>query len=199
VAVTVAVLRYTNSKNRVHDGVCTTWLASQPVGAPVPLFVRTSNFRLPPDAATPVIMVGPGTGLAPFRGFIQARALANVPAAKTVLFFGCRHPEHDFLYRDELEQHVANGHLTLVTAFSREHTSKCYVQHRISERAVETAALLKSNAWVYVCGDARRMPAEVREALVQVLVNHGGMGAQAADELLARMQKEGRYQLDVWF
>lgn len=199
VSITVAVLRYVNSKGRQHDGVCTTWLAALPVGAPVPMFVRTSSFRLPPAASTPVLMVGPGTGLAPFRGFVQARALAGAPAAATVLYFGCRHREHDYLYREELEAHAAAGHLTLVTAFSREHTAKCYVQHRIDEHAAAVAALLQAGAWVYVCGDARRMPAEVREALAGALVKHGAMSAAEADATLERMHKEGRYQLDVWY
>jgi NADPH-ferrihemoprotein reductase len=184
---------------------------------------RSIAFRPPEDLSTPMLMIGPGTGVAPFRGFLQRRA-AMIDAAKkkaardgeaadvvapgnAFLFFGCRAPTEDFLYRDEFEAFAADGTLTkLITAFSRENPDqpKVYVQHKIREHAAAVAALIVSSddARVYVCGDGGGMAKDVHAALCEVIASHGGVEgvtcAEDAGKMLAEMTKAGRYVRDIW-
>ncbi|MFZ5558469.1 MAG: sulfite reductase subunit alpha [Pseudomonadota bacterium] len=168
-------------------------------GRKVPVFVqRAHGFRLPADPAVPVIMVGPGTGIAPFRAFLEERAATGAGGANW-LFFGCQSRERDFLYRDELQGHVERGVLSrLDTAFSREQEPKVYVQHRMRERAAELWRWLDAGAHFYVCGDARRMAADVERALLDIAAAQGGMSAAAAKSWLAGLAKAGRYLKDVY-
>lgn len=169
----------------------------------VPLYLRTSQFRLPQDFSKPVVMVGPGTGLAPFRGFLQERAeLAKAGCAlgKAVLFFGCRSERHDYIYREELEGAVASGAVNaLHVAFSRDQEGrKVYVQHLLREQGAEVWALLGKGGFFYVCGDAKGMAKDVHRALEEVVQKHGGMSFAEAEAFMKRLQTEGRYQRDVW-
>ncbi|KAK4574834.1 hypothetical protein LTR86_001676 [Recurvomyces mirabilis] len=172
-------------------------------GIHVPVHVRHSNFKLPSDPSRPVIMIGPGTGVAPFRGFVQERAQQakdGENVGKTILFFGCRKPEDDFMYEDEWKQYGSDlgENFELVTAFSRSGASKVYVQHRLKERAVEVNKLLLEKAYFYVCGDAANMAREVNEVLATIISEQRGVPKQKAEEIVKSMRSSNQYQEDVW-
>jgi sulfite reductase (NADPH) flavoprotein alpha-component len=197
VHLTVASVRY-ESFGRKRKGVCSTFLADR-VNGTVPVFVQTSHgFRLPANGDTPIIMVGPGTGIAPFRAFLHDRR-ASGAKGRNWLFFGDQRAETDFLYREELEPMVSDGHLTkLSTAFSRDQAEKVYVQNRMAEQGAELWAWLQEGAHFYVCGDASRMAKDVDAALHAVAATHGGLGVEGAAEFVAKLKKEKRYQRDVY-
>ena len=199
VHLTVNIVRY-ESLARKRKGVCSTFLADRvPPNATVPIFVHSNkNFRLPPDSDTPMIMVGPGTGIAPFRAFLHERQAAGAKG-KNWLFFGDQRSATDFMYREELETMLRDGSLThLDTAFSRDQAEKIYVQHRMRERAKELFAWLEAGAFFYVCGDASRMAKDVDSALHEVIQTSGGRTADQAIEYVSRLKKEKRYQRDVY-
>ena len=200
VHLTVAVVRY-ESHGRQRKGVCSTFLADrvEPNATPLPVFVQESHgFRLPADGDRPIIMIGPGTGIAPFRAFLEERRALGAKG-RNWLFFGDQCRAHDFLYRDELEAMHADGTLTrLDTAFSRDQAEKIYVQHRMLERARELWEWLEEGAHVYVCGDASRMAKDVDAALHEIVQRAGGKdGAHAAD-YVRQLKTEKRYQRDVY-
>ncbi|MCJ1416091.1 NADPH-cytochrome P450 reductase [Xylographa parallela] len=173
-------------------------------GIHVPVHVRHSNFKLPSDPSKPIIMVGPGSGVAPFRGFVQERAAqasAGEKVGKTVLFFGCRRNTEDFLYKDEWDKFAADlgSSFELITAFSREQSQKIYVQHRLKENAKEVNDLLQNQkANFYVCGDAANMAREVSNNLVQIISEQRGIPIEKAEEVVKSMRSSGQYQEDVW-
>ncbi|CAK3932570.1 NADPH--cytochrome P450 reductase [Lecanosticta acicola] len=172
-------------------------------GVHLPVHVRHSNFRLPSDPSKPIIMVGPGTGVAPFRGFVQERAQQaknGENVGKTILFFGCRNKNDDFIYKDEWEQWSKdmNGQFELVTAFSREQEKKVYVQHRLKERAEEINQLLEQKAYFYVCGDAANMAREVNDILAAIISEQRGVDKKKGDEIVKSMRSANQYQEDVW-
>ena len=197
--LTVAVVRYeTNHRERV--GVCTTFLADRvQVGTtPSPVFVSHSHFGPPEDGAKDVIMVGPGTGIAPFRAFVQDR-LATRATGRNWVFFGDQHRATDFLYEDEWTEWLATGAIArLDTAFSRDQHQKIYVQDRMRENAAELWAWIKAGGYFFVCGDAKRMAKDVDVALHDVIAQQGGMDAAAATEYVKQMKKDKRYQRDVY-
>ena len=146
-------------------------------------------------------MVGPGTGVAPFRGFLQQRGLLQRDGAKlgdAMLFFGCRHPEHDYLYRDELEDMAAKGLVELHAAFSRHDGSKTYVQDLIAQQADRLWSLIEKDALIYICGDGARMEPDVRRALAGICMAKRGCSQAEAEEWIAEMIDQQRYLLDVW-
>ncbi|KAK4544361.1 hypothetical protein LTR36_004252 [Oleoguttula mirabilis] len=172
-------------------------------GIHVPVHVRHSNFKLPSDPSKPIIMVGPGTGVAPFRGFVQERAQQaenGENVGKTILFFGCRRKSEDFLYEDEWKQYgeTMGDKFELVTAFSRDGPEKVYVQHRLKERAEEINKLLEQKAYFYVCGDAANMAREVNEILAQIISDQRGVTKQKGEEIVKAMRASNQYQEDVW-
>ena len=172
--------------------------AASPLAARVPVFVRQSNFRLPVDHKTPVIMIGPGTGVAPFRGFLHERR-AKGATGRNWLFFGGRCAATDYLYRDELESMHGDGHLTrLNTAFSRDQERKLYVQDRMLELAHDVWGWLEEGASVYVCGDASRMAKDVHAALHTIVANEGGFSPEVADDYLQSLKEQHRYHRDVY-
>jgi NADPH-ferrihemoprotein reductase len=188
VHVTAAVVRHEVATGRVHAGVATGGLARAVAGDRVALFLRKSTFRLPSDPSAPVIMIGPGTGLAPFRGFLQERAAAKA-ASPATLFFGCRSETTDYIYREELAAHLETGALTaLHVAFSRAGASKDYVQHHLRAHAAALKAAVAAGGHVYVCGDAKAMARDVHAVLVDAL---GEAGVKA-------LADGGRYLKDVW-
>ena len=192
----VGVVR-TERRGRVRDGVASCHLSHR-AEAPLPVFVQHSHFRLPASAETPVIMVGPGTGVAPFRAFLQHRALGENPG-RNWLFFGDQRSATDFLFREEIEEWREAGVLThLSLAWSRDGVEKTYVQHRMAEHAAELWAWLQQGAHFYVCGDALRMAKDVDAALRDVAVTQGGMDAAAAKAWLNGLAKANRYQRDVY-
>ncbi|MBV9488636.1 MAG: sulfite reductase subunit alpha, partial [Verrucomicrobia bacterium] len=197
VHLTVSTVRY-DSFGRKRKGVCSTFLADRVTG-PVPVFVQVSHsFRLPADGRTPIVMVGPGTGVAPFRAFLHERRVASAQG-RNWLFFGEQRAATDFYYRDELEAMLADGHLTkLSTAFSRDQGQKVYVQHRMLEHGPELWAWLQDGAHFYVCGDASRMAKDVDLALHAIIETHGGLGKGGAAEYVKKLKADKRYQRDVY-
>ncbi|KAL7915935.1 NADPH cytochrome P450 oxidoreductase [Trichoderma velutinum] len=172
-------------------------------GIHVPVHVRHSNFKLPSDPAKPVIMIGPGTGVAPFRGFIQERAQQareGINVGRTILFFGCRKSTEDFMYESEFEEYkkALGDKFELITAFSRESSKKVYVQHRLKERSAEISDLLSQKAFFYVCGDAANMAREVNTVLAQIIAEGRGVSESKAEEIVKNMRAANQYQEDVW-
>jgi sulfite reductase (NADPH) flavoprotein alpha-component len=199
VHLTVAVVRYeTNGRARV--GVASTFLSDRAeLGkTPVPVFVSDSHFGVPEDGTRDIIMVGPGTGIAPFRAFMQER-VATGATGRNWVFFGDQHRATDFLYEEEWLAWQRGGALTrLDLAFSRDQAAKVYVQDRMRENAAELWAWLKAGAHFYVCGDAKRMAKDVDAALHEIVAQQGGMDTAAAAAFVKQLKKEHRYLRDVY-
>ncbi|PTH89450.1 reductase [Streptomyces sp. A244] len=199
VSLTVSVVRYENLHGRARGGVCSPYLADAGPDTEVPVFVqRSPHFRPPADASTPMVMVGPGTGVAPFVGFLQERrALGH--RAPNWLFFGEQHRATDFYYEDELTELRDEGVLTrLDTAFSRDQRNKVYVQDRMREHGPELWHWLRDGARLYVCGDASRMAKDVDRALRDIAMTHGGLGEAEATAYLKQLAADKRYVRDVY-
>ncbi|MBU8786931.1 MULTISPECIES: bifunctional cytochrome P450/NADPH--P450 reductase [Bacillus] len=204
-SITVAVVSGPALSGRgQYRGVASNYLAELAPGDSISCFVRepSSGFRLPDDPETPLIMVGPGTGIAPFRGFLQARRIvkeAGATLGEAHLYFGCRHPEHDFLYRDELEKAEQHGIVQLHTAFSRfEDGPKTYVQDLIKEDAERLIHLLNNGGRLYVCGDGANMAPAVEDALCEAYEHILQASKEEAQSWISKLQEEGRYAKDVW-
>ncbi|MET7687202.1 bifunctional nitrate reductase/sulfite reductase flavoprotein subunit alpha [Streptomyces sp. NPDC005483] len=199
VSLTVSVVRYENLHGRVRQGVCSPFLADAPADTPVPVHVqRSPHFRPPADSATPMVMVGPGTGVAPFVGFLeQRRALGH--RGPNWLFFGEQHRATDFYYEDELTGFLADGTLDrLDTAFSRDQRAKVYVQDRMREHGPLLWSWLQDGAHFYVCGDASRMAKDVDQALRDIAVLHGGLDQAGAAAYVKQLATEKRYVRDIY-
>lgn len=194
VHLTVAAVRYGRRK-----GVSSTFLADRAGDSEVPVFVQPSrHFRTPVDGNVPIIMIGPGTGVAPFRGFLQERR-AMGHQGRNWLFFGEQHAASDFYYQDELEEMQRDGLLThLSLAFSRDQAQKIYVQDRIREQGAELWRWLQDGAQLYICGDASRMAKDVDQALRDVAQHHGGLGVEGAVEHWRQLSEQKRYLRDVY-
>ncbi|WP_261720504.1 molybdopterin-dependent oxidoreductase [Streptomyces sp. FZ201] len=199
VRLTVSVVRYTNDLGRDRKGVCSTYLADHADDGPVQVFVqRSPHFRPPTDPATPMIMVGPGTGVAPFVGFLEDRQVRG-HTGPNWLFFGEQREATDFYYREDLEAYRASGHLDrLDLAFSRDQRNKVYVQDRMREHGPRLWQWLQDGAHFYVCGDAGRMAKDVDQALRDIVVAHGGLDRDEADAYVKRLAAEKRYVRDVY-
>ena len=199
VHLTVAAVRY-QSHGRERKGVCSTFLADlMEPGDLFPVFVQPNkNFRLPENPATPIIMVGPGTGIAPFRAFVEHRA-ATGATGKNWLFMGDQHYLYDFLYQLEWQEHLKSGALTrLDVAFSRDQPEKIYVQQRMAEHGADLYAWLEQGAHFYVCGDAERMAVDVHETLICIIEKYGSKSRETAESYVEDLKKSKRYQRDVY-
>jgi sulfite reductase (NADPH) flavoprotein alpha-component len=199
VHLTVSAVRY-ETHGRSRQGVASTHLADRArPGETVPVYVRANrNFRLPAEPDTPILMIGPGTGVAPFRAFLQEREEQEIEGGSW-LFFGAPHQRTDFLYQTEFQRWLRDGVLERMdVAFSRDGPEKVYVQHRLRERGAEVWRWLESGAHVYVCGDAEFMAPDVHRTLEGIVQEHGGRDEQAAREYLRELQREKRYQRDVY-
>jgi sulfite reductase (NADPH) flavoprotein alpha-component len=197
VQLTVSVVRYRSARGADRGGVSSTYLADR--ASTVPVFVqRSPNFRPPAESETPMIMVGPGTGIAPFRGFLQERrALGHT--GRNWLFFGDQHRAENFYYRDDLEHMVTDGLLNhLDLAFSRDQASRIYVQHKMLDAGAELWRWMEDGAHFYVCGDANRMARDVDDALVKIIRKHGSMSAEAAHDYKKELVATKRYVRDVY-
>jgi len=197
VQVTVSVVRYRGADGGLRGGVCSTFLADRAAAAPV-FLQRSPYFRPPEDGATPMIMVGPGTGVAPFRGFLQERrALGH--GGRNWLFFGDRHRSENFYYRDDLEDMVRDGFLNrLDLAFSRDQAKRVYVQHKMLDYGADVWRWLDDGAHFYVCGDASRMAKDVDAALTSIIKMHGSMSDEDAHEYKRELVASKRYVRDVY-
>jgi len=199
VHLTVAVVQY-SSHGRTKQGLASGYLANLPEKSSVPVYVQpTRHFHLPaPDRD--IIMVGPGTGIAPFRAFLQHRS-KHGHTGRNWLFFGDQHAKTDFLYGDEFAAAQKSGHLhKLSTAFSRDQAEKVYVQHRMEEEGAELWRWLEQGAYFYVCGDAKRMAKDVHAALLKIVSQHGGKTPEQAEEWVSVTfaKTEKRYLKDVY-
>lgn len=199
VHLTVASVRY-HAHGLDRKGVASTYLADMvKQGDAVSVYTHSNkNFRLPSSPETPIIMVGPGTGVAPFRAFVEHRAPIE-KKGKSWLFFGDQRYTYDFLYQVEWQEHLANGALTkLDVAFSRDQPEKIYVQHRMLEKGRELYAWLQEGAHFYVCGDASRMAHDVHEALIAIVEKEGKLSREKAEAYVEELKKAKRYQRDVY-
>ncbi len=194
----VGVVRY-HSFDRDREGVCSNFLARAEVGQKLPVYIQPNkNFRLPDSGDAPIIMVGPGTGLAPFRAFLQERR-ATGASGKNWLFFGDQHRATDYLYGEELDKMHEDGFLTrLDLAFSRDQERKVYVQNRMLENAKELYGWLEEGACFYVCGDAERMAKDVHQALIEIIAEQGGKSSEQAEEYVDSLVAAKRYLRDVY-
>ncbi|CAM9203959.1 unnamed protein product [Sphacelaria rigidula] len=219
VHITVAVLEQERGEGRVYRGICSTFLSkldashtngevesnvkarSHDAGPRCTVFVRPSTFRLPSNATTPIIMIGPGTGVAPMRALLQERSWQKVQGGnvgRNWLYFGCRRRDEDYIYQNELEAYKANGTLDrLRLAFSREDTSKVYVQHLLHQDATEVWELLVEGAYVYVCGGTR-MGTDVHNELTRIAQEKGSMDLEDSKEFMHSLQNDGRYVQELW-
>ncbi|RKN61284.1 assimilatory sulfite reductase (NADPH) flavoprotein subunit [Paenibacillus ginsengarvi] len=199
VHVTVRAVRYeSNGRNRY--GVCSVHLAERAeTGDTLPVFIQHNpNFKLPESPDTPIIMIGPGTGVAPYRAFLAEREETGAEG-KTWLFYGDQHFATDFLYQIEWQRLLKDGVLTRMdVAFSRDTDKKVYVQHRMLEKSRELYAWLQEGAVVYVCGDEKKMAHDVHAALATILEQEGNLSPEEAEQYLIRMQQQKRYQRDVY-
>uniref|UniRef100_A0A8W7PZM8 NADPH--hemoprotein reductase n=1 Tax=Anopheles coluzzii TaxID=1518534 RepID=A0A8W7PZM8_ANOCL len=207
VHVTAVLVKYETKTGRLNKGVATTFLAEKHPndGEPaprVPIFIRKSQFRLPPKPETPVIMVGPGTGLAPFRGFIQERDHCKQEGkeiGQTTLYFGCRKRSEDYIYEDELEDYSKRGIINLRVAFSRDQEKKVYVTHLLEQDSDLIWSVIGENkGHFYICGDAKNMATDVRNILLKVIRTKGGLSETEAQQYIKKMEAQKRYSADVW-
>lgn len=199
VHITVGIVRY-NIDGRPRSGGASGFLADRlDIDGDVRVFIEhNDNFRLPASPETPVIMIGPGTGIAPFRAFMQQRD-AEGATGENWLFFGNPHFTDDFLYQVEWQRYVKEGLLTHIDlAWSRDQPQKIYVQDKLREKGAEVWRWIQQGAHIYVCGDANRMAKDVEKALLDVVAEHGGMDAEQADEFLSELRFARRYQRDVY-
>ena len=199
VHLTVATVRY-DIRGRERKGVASTFMAERWEGdttAGIYMQSQQKHFSLPADPNTPIIMVGPGTGIAPFRAFVAERIVTGAPG-KNWLFFGEQKSSGDFFYKDEFEKQVGDGKLTLTCAWSQDQEHKIYVQHRLTEHGADVWKWLDEGADFFVCGDKSRMAADVDKALHDIVIQHGGKTPEQAAEYIEGMKKAKRYKRDVY-
>jgi len=199
VSLTVDAVRYAVG-DRTRLGVASTFLASRvKPGDKIRVYVqKAQHFALPADPGKPIIMIGPGTGLAPFRAFLQERLAAKAPGPNW-LYFGHQRSDYDFFYEDELKEMRKSGHLTRLTlAWSRDAEEKIYVQHRMRDEGRDLWDWISHGAHIYVCGDALRMAKDVERALIDVVAEHGKRSPEDAARFVADLKKNDRYQADVY-
>lgn len=197
--LTVAMVEYQH-KNNLRRGICSHYLChmiSQGVQA-VPIYLQPHHgFTLPENSSSPMIMVGPGTGIAPFRAFMQERIAKNASGPHW-LFFGARSRLFDFFYEEEWQEYTNMGKLRLDTAFSRDQTHKIYVQHRMLEAGQELFSWLEQGAFFYVCGDAKQMARDVEAALQQIVQKHGNLSEERGRQYIKELRNQKRYLRDVY-
>ncbi|MDQ3545993.1 MAG: sulfite reductase subunit alpha [Verrucomicrobiota bacterium] len=186
------------SHGRVRKGICSSFLAERCADSPAPIYPTASKFRLPEENDAPIIMVGPGTGVAPFRAFLQERQ-ATGARGRNWLFFGAQREQSDYFYKEDFDRFSADGLLTRIdTAFSRDQAHKIYVQDRMLEASGEIWKWLEEGAHFYICGDAMRMAKDVDATLRQIVQQEGGKDPEEANQYVEQLKNEKRYKRDVY-
>lgn len=206
VHVTAVKVEYTTPTNRLVKGVATSWLGTkipnEESPPKVPIFIRKSQFRLPTRVETPIIMIGPGTGFAPFRAFIQERDLnmkEGKPVGETILYYGCRKKSEDFIYGEELEEYEKNKSVKVHYAFSRDQEKKVYVTHLLAQNADELWRVIgEKSGHLYICGDARNMAKDVHNIVLKVIQEKGNMSETEAITYVKKMESQKKFSADVW-
>ncbi|PSN42116.1 hypothetical protein C0J52_02968 [Blattella germanica] len=199
--VLVAIVKYRTKLVTPRLGLCSNWLASLEPGAKIPIWIKNGSFRFPPAQNVPVVMIGPGTGVAPFRSYVNERVAGGEASDKLLLlFFGCRNRDADFHCSDEWLELQRLQKLSLFCAFSRDQEHKIYVQHVIKEQATLLWTLLSSSgAWIFLAGSSKNMPAGVKEALTtDVVAKAGGLGQEEAELYIKNLEQSGRFQSETW-
>ncbi|XP_015765584.1 PREDICTED: NADPH-dependent diflavin oxidoreductase 1-like [Acropora digitifera] len=196
----VAVVNYKTKLVKSRRGLCSTWLASlnsSQKDLRIPVWIKKGTISFPKDLNAPILMIGPVTGCAPFRGLIEEGVCQS--GGDCVLFFGCRNSEKDFFFREEWRAFIENGSLQLFTAFSRDQEEKVYVQHRLVENsALVWDVLVNKQGWCYIAGNSQRMPADVTEALLEIFVKEGKMDKRRAEEFLKSLESTRHFQSETW-
>uniref|UniRef100_A0A1B6LZU7 NADPH-dependent diflavin oxidoreductase 1 n=1 Tax=Graphocephala atropunctata TaxID=36148 RepID=A0A1B6LZU7_9HEMI len=199
VHILLAVVQYKTTLFKPRLGLCSNWLASCSMNDHLAVAVKKGSFTFPLDKTVPVIMVGPGTGVAPFRSFVHERVWSGSADSDTLLLiFGNRNHKADFHMADEWKTLEHTGKLTLLTAFSRDQPHKIYVQHIIEKESSLIYKWLERGCWIYVAGNANNMPSSVRSAFITVLQEAGGLGSQQADNFISSLESNGLYQTETW-
>ncbi|KAK3914970.1 NADPH-dependent diflavin oxidoreductase 1, partial [Frankliniella fusca] len=197
--ILVAVVKYKTKLKKPRLGLCSNWLAALKPNDTVHIWLQKGSLRFPSDKNIPVLMVGPGTGVAPFRSYIQTRHVEGTASANVLrLYFGCRNRDSDFHFSDEWLSLERKGELTLTCAFSRDQEEKIYVQHIISEHKDLIWKAIQNGGYVFVAGSSNNMPTSVREAIRESIMTVGGFNLDAANDMLDKMEREGRYQTETW-
>lgn len=197
--ILVAVVKYKTKLMKPRLGLCSNWLASLKPNNLIYVWLQKGSLRFPINEDIPIVMVGPGTGVAPFRSYIQTRHVEGTANANSLhLYFGCRNREGDFHFSDEWLSLQENGELSFSCAFSRDQEEKMYVQHIILRHQDIIWKILKSGGYVFVAGNSNNMPTSVREAIRDSLVSVGGFNIDAATDFLDKMEREGKYQTETW-
>lgn len=208
VHLTVSIVSWTTPFKRKRTGLCSTWLAAlDQERVCIPAWFHKGSLP-PPRSSLPLILIGPGTGCAPFRGFVEERALQRKtsPTAPILFFFGCRNKENDFLYRDFWLSHSQNGGVLseekgggFYVAFSRDQPQKVYVQHKMKDQSTRIWNLLSEGAAVYVAGSSNNMPADVLSTFEEIVSKEGGVPKEAAIRWLRALEKGGKYHVEAWY
>ena len=199
--LTVAVTQHTRKNGSLFHGVCSNYLASRSNGT-VRIFNRPSTFRLPSDTSKPIIMIGPGSGVAPMRAILQEQAYRRQlgkDVGRSILYFGCKTATQDFLYKEEMEAFQRAGDLhSFYVAFSRAQEEKVYVQHLLKQNAVDTWKLVdQDGAYIFVCGGVK-MGHDVAETLKEIAAEQGELSEAAAKDYFAKLSQNGRYVQELW-
>ena len=198
VELIVALASYVNEFGEAKNGLASGFLCKRAkIGETISVDIKNSHFKLPADKNAGVIMIGPGAGIAPFKGFLEEREAVGANGGNW-LFFGDRHRANDFILEENLTNYEKSGFLTLDLAFSRDQAQKVYVQHKILENAKKFWQWIESGAYIYVCGDAKNMAKDVESAIIESISKFGNMTQDEAKSFLANLKKLGRYQKDVY-
>jgi sulfite reductase alpha subunit-like flavoprotein len=198
--ITVALVSFTTPYRRLRHGFCSKWFSNM-IDTETNVFIRGGSIRLPDDDTAPIVMIGPGTGVAPFKAFALSRMSRSLTrrVGRTVLFFGNRNEEKDYFYRTEWEELQNKFDFRIITAFSRDQNEKVYVQDRIRQNSHLILDCLQANGVIYVAGNAKRMPRDVREAIVDTIVEKGGLSREDALKYIRQLENKARYQCETWY
>lgn len=201
-SISMVVVQYKSNINRIKKGVCSNWLASLDPNEEtyIPIWISKGTTSLPEDLSLPIVMVGPGTGCAIFRSFLGELMHRKSKGHQRIFFFGCRHREYDFLYKDEWSVYQEEGILShFEVAFSRDQKQKVYVQHIMAKHSRMLWNVISSGGYIYVCGNANKMPDDIRQTILNIISTEAPMDIESAEKYLKQMEVKNRYCTETWF